>query len=171
MKPTFWQRLDFLARNLTPFGLTLVLVILSVVPLSVPGYARIAPLLAVMAVYHWTVYRPDLLPAFAVFLIGVLQDVLTAVPIGVNALVFLSVYGIVLTQRQFFASKPFFIVWLGFALIAGGAELMTWVLICIYHGTLLDPRTSAFQYLVNLGVFPALAWIFTRWQQAFLRLE
>ena len=171
MIPSFWQRLDGLARNLTPFGQTLMLALLSVVPLHIPGFSRVAPLLAVMAIYHWTVYRPDLLPAVSVFLIGLLQDVLTAVPIGVNALVFLGIYGVVLTQRQFFASKSFAIVWLGFALIAAAAEVMTWALISIYHGTLIDARTMVVQYLVNLGCFPVLAWVFTRWQQAFLRLE
>ena len=171
MKPSFWQRLDALARNLSPFGLTLMLALFSVLPLHIPGFSRVAPLLAVMAIYHWTIYRPDLLPAGSVFLIGLLQDVLTGVPVGVNALVFLGIYGVVLTQRQFFASKPFVIVWLGFALIAAGAEVMTWTLISIYHATLIDPRAIAFQYLVNLGFFPVLAWIFTRWQQAFLRLE
>jgi len=28
-----------------------------------------------------------------------------------------------------------------------------------------------FQYLLTLGVFPAVAWLFLRWQRAFLRLD
>ena len=171
MKPSLWHRLDALARRLTPFALTLVLVVVSVVPLHIPGFARVAPLLPLIAVYHWAIYRPRLLPAFAVFVIGVLQDTLTGTPIGVNALVFIGVYGVVLSQRRFFAGKSFAVVWLGFAVVAAGAALSSWILVSVYHLTLVAPRAVVFQYLMTLGVFPLLAWVFLRWQRAFLESE
>ena len=34
-------------------------------PLHIPGYAALTPAFTLMAVYHWTIYRPDLLPALA----------------------------------------------------------------------------------------------------------
>ena len=71
-----------------------------------------------MAVYHWAIFRPRLLPAYAVFLAGLLQDILSGAPLGVNALVFLVAYGVVLSQKKFFTGKSFLILWLGFALVA-----------------------------------------------------
>ena len=121
MTPGPWQRMDLLARQLMPSMLTLVLVIINVVPLHIPGLSRVAPLLPLMAVYHWAAFRPRLLPAYAVFLIGLFQDILTGAPIGVNAFVFLAVYGAVLSQKRFLIGKSFFILWLGFALIAAVA--------------------------------------------------
>lgn len=171
MKPSLWHRLDALARRLTPFALTLVLVVVSVVPLHIPGFARVAPLLPLIAVYHWAIYRPRLLPAFAVFVIGLLQDTLTGTPIGVNALVFIGVYGVVLSQRRFFAGKSFAVVWLGFTVVAAGAALSSWILVSVYNLTLVAPRAVLFQYLMTLGVFPLLAWVFLRWQRAFLESE
>ena len=171
MTPGPWQRMDLLARQLTPLMLTLVLVILNVVPLHIPGFSRVAPLLPLMAVYHWAIFRPRLLPAYAVFLIGLFQDILTGAPIGVNAFVFLAVYGAVLSQKRFFIGKSFFILWLGFSLIAAGAAVISWVLVSAFHVTLVEPRTVFFQYLLTLGVFPAVAWLFLRWQRAFLRLD
>ncbi len=171
MKPSLWHRLDALARRLTPFALTLVLVVVGAVPLHIPGFARVAPLLPLMAVYHWAIYRPRLLPAFAVFLIGLLQDTVGGTPIGVNALVFVGVYGVVLSQRRFFAGKSFAVVWLGFAVIAAGAALLSWILVSALNVALVAPRAVVFQYLVTLGVFPLLAWIFLRWQRAFLEHE
>jgi len=102
MTPGPWQRMDLLARQLMPSMLTLVLVIINVVPLHIPGFSRVAPLLPLIAVYHWAAFRPRLLPAYAVFLIGLFQDILTGAPIGVNAFVFLAVYGAVLSQKRFF---------------------------------------------------------------------
>jgi rod shape-determining protein MreD len=112
-----------------------------------------------------------LLPAYAVFLIGLFQDILTGAPIGVNAFVFLAVYGAVLSQKRFFIGKSFFILWLGFSLIAAGASVTSWVLLSAFHFTLVEPRTVFFQYLLTLGAFPAVAWLFLRWQRAFLRLD
>jgi len=171
MTPGFWNRMDLLARQLTPAILALALVILNVVPLHIPGFSRVAPLLPLMAVYHWAIFRPRLLPAYAVFLIGLLQDILTGAPIGVNAFVFLVAYGAVLSQKRFFIGKSFFILWLGFALIAAGAAVINWLAVSILSAALVEPRTVLFQYLMTLGFFPAVAWFFLRWQRTFLRLE
>jgi len=171
MKPTIWFRLDQWARRMTPFALTLLLVILNMLPVYVPGFARVVPVLALIAVYHWTIYRPDLMPAHAVFFIGAAQDMLSGAPLGINALVFLTVYGVVLWQRRFFVGKPFLIAWLGFAIVAAGATLQSWALVSAFYLTLVAPRPLAYQYLLTLGFFPLLAWIFLRWQQAFLKVE
>ncbi|NQU60425.1 MAG: rod shape-determining protein MreD [Rhodospirillales bacterium] len=171
MTPGLWQRMDLLARQLTPVMLTLVLVIINVIPLHIPGFSRVAPLLPLMAIYHWAIYRPHLLPAYAVFLIGILQDILTGTPIGVNAFVFLLAYGAVLSQKSFFLGKSFFILWLGFSLIAAVAAVISWMAISLLNVTLVEPKTVVFQYLMTLGFFPAVAWAFLRWQRAFLRQD
>lgn len=171
MTPGLWQRMDLLARQLTPAMLTLVLVIINVLPMHIPGFSRVAPLLPLMAIYHWAIFRPHLLPAYVVFLIGILQDILTGAPIGVNAFIFLLAYGAVLSQKSFFLGKSFFILWLGFALVAAGTSVMSWIAISILNVTVVEPKTVAFQYLMTLGFFPAVAWAFMRWQRAFLRQD
>lgn len=168
MKSTLWYRLDAVARNLTPFGITMILVLVGVVPLYLPVYARVAPVLPLMAVFHWAMHRPRLLPAYAVFGIGFLQDVLTGMPIGINILVFLTVYGVVLSQRRFFAGKSFLISWLGFALVAAGATVESWLLVSAFHATVVDARAVLVQYLVTLGCFPVFAWFFLSWQRSVL---
>jgi rod shape-determining protein MreD len=95
--------------------------------------------------------------------------VLGGTPIGVNALVFLAVYGAVLSQKRFFMGKSFAIVWLGFALIAAGALAVSWTAISILNVALVEPRTAVFQYVLTLGLFPGMDWLFLRWQQAILR--
>jgi rod shape-determining protein MreD len=171
MKRIVWQRIDVIARKSTPFTITLFLIILSIVPTHLPGFARVAPMLAVMAIYHWTLYRPELLPAVALFFLGLLQDSLSGTPLGVNVLVFLTVYGVVLTQRRFFAGKSFFVTWLGFVLVAAGATLEGWLLVSAFHVTLIETTAVLYCYVLTAGTFPLLAWMLIRWQQAFLRFE
>lgn len=169
MKTSVWYRLDIFTRLLTPFLLTLALVILNIVPLQVPGLANVIPLLPLMAIYYWAVYRSELLPAYAVFLIGILQDIFSGVPIGVNTVVFLAVYGVVLSQHRFLFGKSFGIIWLGFGIVSAGAFVMNWALISIWNLSVLEPRAVFYEYLLTLGFFPGLAWIFMRWQQFIIR--
>ncbi|MEE8393902.1 MAG: rod shape-determining protein MreD [Rhodospirillales bacterium] len=170
MKPSLWYRMDVIARRLTPFGLTLTLVLASILPLHIPGYARVVPALPLIAVYFWAVYRPNLLPAYAVFLIGLLHDSLSGTPIGMNAVILLVVYGAVISQRRFLVGKPFVIVWMGFVLVAGGAELAGWSMISIFNVTISEPRAALVQYLLTLGFFPFLSWFFLRWIRIFLEM-
>ncbi len=163
-----WHRTDRLARNLSPAGLALALVIIGAVPLHIPGYARVVPMLPLMAIYHWTVFRPQTMPAILVLVIGLLQDALTGLPIGVNALVYLIVYGLVLSQRSFFVGKSFAMLWLGFVLVCVVAAVATWVLVSAYNGILAAPSPVFFQAIATIAIFPFVAWFFLRWQQTFL---
>jgi len=168
MKPIFWSRLDITARRLTPFGLTVLLVLINVLPLHVPGFARVMPMLPLMSIYLWAVHNPNLMPAYAVFVIGLLQDILTGTPLGVNVLIYLFVYGAVIWQRRFLAGKSFAVIWVGFTLVGAGAVVVGWAVISIYYTILAEPNAMAFQYLLSLGIFPLMAWVFMRWQRAFL---
>lgn len=171
MKANIWHRLDLWARHMSPFGLTFVLLLINVIPMRVPRFSQVVPMLALIAVYHWAVYRPQLLPPAAVFLIGVLQDILMGTPIGVGPLALLSVYGSVLYQQRFFAGKSFVIVWLAFAAMAAGALILSWVAMSIFNARLIDHRALFFQYGLTVGFYPLVAWLFMRWQQTFLRRD
>ena len=169
MKPAFWQRLDLWARNISPVGLSVLLILMSIIPTHVPGYGSIVPQFALMAVFHWTVFRPDLFPLIAVFIIGLLQDALSGAPMGLNTIVYLTVYGVVLGQRRFFLGKSFFVEWLGFLIIAAGAAVQAWLLLSAYHMYVISPSPVFFQYMMTMGFYPILAWVMGRWQRSILR--
>ena len=169
MKRSIWQRLDVMTRRSTPVMLTLILVVLNQVPFHIPWFAEVMPLLPLIAIYHWTVYRADLLPPYAVFIVGILQDLLTGAPLGLHAVVYLGVYGTVLSQQGFFSCRAFFTVWLGFGLIAAAASAAGWVLVSAWNVALLEARAVFYQYLLTVGVFPLVAWVFLRWQRSVLR--
>ena len=170
MKPSLWFRLDVLLRKLTPFLLTLFLVLASIIPLHIPGFSRVVPLLPLIAIYHWAVYRADLLPAYTVFIIGILNDILTGAPIGAYALVFLLVYGLVVSQHRFLFGKSFAVIWIGFGLISGAASALMWLLVSIWNVAIIEPSAIYIQFLLTFGLFPGLAWVFLLWQRTFLRL-
>lgn len=169
MNTAIWQKVDLFARSVVPFIMSLLLVILSVVPTYIPDYNQVTPVFALIAIYHWPVYRPNLLSLLPVFFLGFIQDLLLGTPIGLYILVFLTVYGIVFFQRRFFIGRPFIIYWIGFAVIAALASIESYLLASAWHLTLLNFDIIAFQYCLLLGLFPIITWIFLRWQLAFLQ--
>lgn len=169
MKPSVWVRMDTWLRQLVPFGATLVLLLLAAMPTRLPGYAGIAPMLPLMGVYYWAIWRPDLLPAWVAFLVGLLYDVVGGTPLGVNALVLMLVQGIAASQRRYFLGKAFMVAWWAFALLAAVALGLCWLLVSMLRGLTVDPLAVGFEYLMTLGLFPPLAWVLARTQAALLK--
>lgn len=169
MTLTFWQRLDRAGRNLAPGAVTVLLVLIGLVPVRIPQFMTVTPLLVLTSVYYWTIHRPDLLRPLAVFAIGLLQDVLSGAPLGLNALVLLSVHGLVVSQRRFFLVSTFALMWFGFALVTVGAAVLEWVIFTAYNATLMRVDAVFAQVLLTLALFPVLAAVFIRIHRAFLQ--
>lgn len=169
MKTTLAQRMDLWARHLMPAVTTLMLVLVSAVPLGIPGYAQVAPSLTLMSVFYWAVYRPDLLPPSVVFVTGLAQDIVNAYPPGLTAIVFLAVYGVTSTQRQTLINKPFFIVWGGFIVISFGAFLLGWMLMCLMSLAWIQPSAVFVQFGLTAALFPGAAWFFVRFHRHLVR--
>jgi rod shape-determining protein MreD len=162
------QRVDNAAARLLPIVTTLMAVIISIQPAPIPGYAAVAPAFTLMAVYHWTIYRPKLLPPLSVFLIGVTQDLLTGMPPGVNALVMLLARAIVLRLRRHFVNRPFPFVWIGFTMLSGGAMLFLWSLYCLLDRALIDFRGTIFRAVLTISLFPAASFLLGRTQRSLM---
>lgn len=144
----------FVAR-MVPGTTTMLFVLLSLLPFHVPSFGSIAPAFALMAVFHWSVYRPDLLPPIVVFMAGLLLDLLNGTPyVGLSALVLLLVRTGVLSQRQVFSHRPFSILWLGFFGTAVGAFILEWVFVSLMQVQALPPRPFIFQTLITAACFP-----------------
>ena len=165
---SLWHRLDSIARNLSPLEITLFLVVLSVIQTHIPGFGTIVPALSLMAVYYWSIFRPDLIPAWAVFLVGIFQDILVSTPLGLHAIILLLVRTTVVSRRRFFMENSFLIMWGGFMLVAAGALAIGWEILSLLNLTMINPTSLAFQYLLTFALFPCFTWLFIRVQQAFL---
>ncbi|MGE0713813.1 MAG: rod shape-determining protein MreD [Alphaproteobacteria bacterium] len=162
------HRLDGWARDLLPTLLTVMLLLLSAVRVPIVGFRTMMPAVVLIAVYHWTVHRPELLPPGVIFLVGLVQDLLTGSPLGTGSLTLLAVHVLVATQRRFLAGKAFLIAWWGFGLVAAVTFLALWAAGSALAGVLLDPREAAFRCLITVAVYPFFAGIFLGVQRAFM---
>jgi len=163
------QRLDRWLRCLLPFILALILLLVGMVPVRLAGLTPISPWLLLILVYFWTAHRPDLLPAAAVFLLGVLGDLMGGGPIGPGAFTLLVVHATVRAQRRHILPHSFMVQWVVFALMAVMAEAILFLACLVAYRALLPVEPAAFQALMTIAIYPCIAWIFVQVQHAFLR--
>ena len=161
-------RVNSSAGRLVPILTTIITALLAILPLRIPGYAALTPALALMAVYHWTIYRPDLLPAVALFAIGIAEDLLTGGLVGIGPLTLLVTRAVVLQSRRHLVGRTFPSVWAGFTMVAGGALLGLWALHCILEFSLLNPRNTVFRLVLTIAVFPATSFLLGRIQRTLI---
>jgi rod shape-determining protein MreD len=159
MTPT---RLLRILRLLLPGLVTFIAVLLTVLPLGIPFAAVVTPFLSLMAVYYWSIYRPDLLPPAVVFVLGVLQDMLTGGPVGLLALVLLLVQALAVSQRRILLGQAFSVEWAGLLLVVAGAGAVSWTLASVYYLALVPPVPFVVQALITVALYPLGSWLFAR---------
>lgn len=168
IRPLALDRSVGFPARLVPLVSSLVFALMSVVPLHIPGLAVVMPTFALMAVFHWTVYRPDLLSSGAVFIIGLVLDLLNGTPyLGVSAIALLLARTGVLSQRQHFVNRAFPALWLGFVAVAAGVFALEWALVGLLHAAVLDLRPFVFQAVLTAASFPLGSALLARAHRAF----
>ena len=142
-----------------PFICALIGVIAANVPVSVFGGTVPPPMLALMPIYFWCLVRPDLMPPFAVFVIGVMEDLLSGGPAGVWTFSFIAAYAVVNQERDSFAGLSGVGAILGFAaamLVAGAAA---YSIIAIYYWHLPPVAPIIVEIVVSVIVYIPVAYV------------
>ncbi len=119
--------------SVIPVTLALLGVLIANLPVSFLGGIVPAPLLGLMPVYFWCLVRPDLMPPFWAFVVGLLEDMLSGGPPGVWTLSFVVTYGLIDRQRDAFAGLSGLGAILGFATAATVACACAYTVEAIYY--------------------------------------
>jgi rod shape-determining protein MreD len=159
---------DNALSRLLPTATTLFAALLSIEPVRLPSYSALTPALILMVAYHWTIYRPDLLPAAALFAIGLVCDLLAGAAPGVSSLLLLLARAVVLRYRRYSLNRPFPFFWVGFAMLTVIVMLVSWMLHCLLQGGLLGIRGTVFRAIFTISLFPLASFVLGRMQRALM---
>ncbi len=168
MNPTL-ARANAILRILVPFGTLLLAVALSGIPYGIPFLGPVTPFFALIAIFYWSIHRPEQVPAVVIFGIGVLQDLITGGPPGSIALLLLLVHALAVSQQRILLGQSYLVEWAGFALVAVGAAVVGWLLACVYNTALILPWHFLVQALLTVALYPAATTVLTpaaRWSRA-----
>lgn len=161
-RPTLWRQIDAAARAAMPASTTALLQLLLAAPLGLAAQAQLQQSTALACVFFWSLFRPSSMPPPAVFLLGLLADLLALTPVGVNVLTFLVVHGLAVRWRRVIARQGFLVVWLVFVGTAAGAAALGWAGTSLLTFRLLSPAPAAFQAALSAGLYPVVALVFIR---------
>lgn len=137
-------------RTAIPALLILGSMLIMVLPVFLPGPTL--PHLPLLGVYYWSTHRPNLLPAWAAFLIGLAVDIVLGMPLGLNALLFVLIRAGLGSQITAFLARPYIF---GLAVAAPVIllfQVMTWTLLLPF-----EPRIGLTPFLVQAATTLA-AW-------------
>lgn len=131
--------------------------ILSLIPLRNDLNLVARPMIGLMCVYFWVMYRPDLFGAFSVFVLGMFFDVLSIAPLGMYMLLYLIMYVMVTNVSKYITEKTFEILLIGFSLLAAGVMIVGWIVSSLYYAQLVPVKSFLFSYLTSVALYPVVA--------------
>ncbi len=150
---------DKIWRYSIPYILLIIFIALNVVSYSVPFTGQVKPLFVLMFIFLWSVYRPKLFPAVLLFLCGILLDLLSLAPVGMNAASFILVYWGIKGQRRYLMGVPYYILWFLFFVVCSAVSLFQWFLYGISYGIWGDIVPVIISTGITVLLFPLVALI------------
>lgn len=154
---TIGRRLDIAARHAFPAFTTVLLMLMTELPLKMPGQAALLPAVALIGVWFWSLVRPTSMPPLVVFVIGLLLDLRAYLPLGTGVLTLLIAHGMATRFGRTLNQQGFVMIWLVFGLVATGAAALLWLLTALLTFRLLSPAPAIFQAAITLALYPVLA--------------
>jgi len=144
---------------LLPLFITLILSIVSILPIMPSGTEEIAPLLGVISLSFWVVNRPDIMGWLSVIIIGIFNDVLYGSLLGIACLSAIIVR-LILTKILYKID----LTNIYHTLFYVGLSLIIWLFIHILAKHIIyfnfyDYYAVIFQFLVSLVISPIIIFI------------
>lgn len=136
--------------------------LLGLVPFRLLDLGPVMPAFPLIVVWYFGIERPDLLPAWAVFVIGVLGDLLAQAPLGLGGILLVAVHWAASSQRRFFLREPFMMFWLGFLMVGSAALLLEWLLTMAWLFAFIDPIPMLVKIALTNALCPPVAWLLVR---------
>ena len=119
--------------------------------------SNIRPKVAIICVYFWLLNRPDIFNLGSVFVLGIVEDVISSAPIGSNAFALLLLYILVTNLSKYFNSKPFSVMWYGFALLSFVVIFARWLVVSVYYSQFLPVPILLFSFLATIAFYPIIS--------------
>jgi rod shape-determining protein MreD len=161
-RPTLARRLDMLARRCFPVAATVALMLLSNAPFGVLDQPVMLPAVAVASVFFWSLFRPASMPPPAVFLIGLLLDLMGWLPVGDGVVTLLLVHGLCVRWRRVLVRQGFLMIWIAFLGFAAASAALIWAIAALLAFRLLPLGPAMFEAVLSGALYPALAILFAR---------
>ncbi|MAR79027.1 MAG: rod shape-determining protein MreD [Rhodospirillaceae bacterium] len=144
----------FIKNSLPGFSL-FIFIFFTMVPLGLSPY-KFSTYIAIVPIFYWSIYRPDLFPIYFVFIAGLLYDFISGGPLGQWGLIFLLLRIGMESQRRILIGKKFNVEWLAFTLVLLIVLFIVFLIGFLTYGTLVNFTEFIFQIIINIVFYPLI---------------
>lgn len=138
-------------------GITAVLTLLAAAPWPLAIIGLAPPAIAHAAIFDLALRRPEAMPVFGAFIIGLLLDVVAGPIFGLGAITALGAHFAAAAQRRFLAPRGLGHAWIGMAATALALGTGAWLVASLYsiHVQPLGPTLA--QVALTAALYPPVA--------------
>ena len=147
-------------RRFLVFSFLILLVCLTILPIW--QKIGIQPTLLLIILYHWSIYRSDLLPIEQLVLISLILDGIHAYPLGFSALRLLTAYTVIMTQKRILFHQRFHWIWGGFAIFVICDAFIYAILLSFVKDTWAGILPLIPGMMLTIGLYPPTVWVINR---------
>jgi rod shape-determining protein MreD len=124
-----------------------IMILLTTMPVNLSHSIPIGGLWPLGGIVYWTLVRPRSMKLSVVFMLGLLTDIVTFVPFGIHAAIFIIAQKILKKQRRFLIGQGFWVLWVAYALLSVGV----YSVFCV-TSVFLPGSISYFDGLTGVGI-------------------
>jgi len=143
-------------------------VLLTAMPLHIAGASQVMPALTLICIYYWNTFSPGMLPYLFLAVLGLLEDTLYGLPIGLSSTVNILFAVMLLYEHRNFGKAQFGAVWFGFALLSLIAIAIEWAIMSFYEGQMLPAGADLLRWLATCFAYPPMHLLLTRAYRALM---
>lgn len=150
------EQFDERIRHAVPMVLTASTILLCIVQWPIPSLAALVPNFTLMCIFFWSAHKPESMPNWLLFTLGILFDAMLDLPLGLSSLTFLLVAQTVKRQHAIFSDGSFLTLWAAFSLISTFVQLAQWLILCLMGAHFLPVEPLLLQIVMSIALFPAI---------------
>ena len=165
------ERINKFWNLLAPVALILLFFWLAIVPHHIPNYGTIKPDFLLIIIFYWSVHRPGIMKPSVCFLIGLLLDIFSAFPLGLNALIFVIIQKLISDQRRIFLGQPYYVSWIGFTLMCLLANAIKVGVFYLINDGLTGLEEIYLNTMITIAIFPIVTILLIGSHKLMLRAE
>lgn len=128
--------------------------ILCAIPKYIWGINYIMPVLTLIPVFYWGRWQTAEITYWLVFIIGLLTDVVSGLPLGLSALLYILFLLILHKQAKYMHNEGFAIVWGYFILLLSVISMIEWVLMSFSGNQAHAALAAILQLLITASCYP-----------------
>jgi len=140
-----------------PFLIAMLAAALTNLPYGLTSDMAAGPQLTLIVAFFWIARRPELLPPFVLFFIGIWHDALSGAPMGLTPLLLLVVRAAIVEQNVIVFSQSFVLGWIGFAAVVTLATGLEWAVVSWMQGSVYLGWPSILQVLLSMAFYVPVA--------------